>query len=98
MADNVIRARLDPTVKKKATRALKRMGLTTSGVLRLLMVRIAEEEKLPFEPLAPNKKTISAMNEARRAIRVAPHAGAWIETWRIDQATFANRGRACLNR
>ena len=66
MADNVIRARLDPTVKKKATRALKRMGLTTSGVLRLLMVRIAEEEKLPFEPLAPNKKTISAMKEARR--------------------------------
>ena len=66
MADSVIRARLDPTVKKKATRALKRMGLTTSGVLRLLMVRIAEEEKLPFEPLAPNKKTISAMKEARR--------------------------------
>jgi DNA-damage-inducible protein J len=45
---------------------LKSVGLTTSSALRLMMVRIAAEGKLPFEPLVPNKKTIAAMKEARR--------------------------------
>ncbi len=31
-----------------------------------MMVRIAAEEKLPFDPLVPNKKTIAAIKEARR--------------------------------
>ena len=31
-----------------------------------MMVRIATEKCLPFEPLVPNKETIEAINAARR--------------------------------
>jgi len=34
-----------------------------------MMVRIAAEKKLPFDPLVPDKKTIAAKNEARRGGR-----------------------------
>ena len=42
------------------------MGLTVSDAFRLLMVRIAKEKALPFEPLVPNAETIEAMKAARR--------------------------------
>jgi DNA-damage-inducible protein J len=44
---------------------LKAMGLTVSDAFRLMMVRIAKEKALPFEPLVPNDETIEAMKAAR---------------------------------
>ena len=41
--------------------------VTVSDAFRLLMVHVAKEKALPFEPLSPNAKTIRAMKEARRA-------------------------------
>ena len=32
----------------------------------MMMVRIAAERALPFEPLVPNAKTVAAMKAARR--------------------------------
>jgi DNA-damage-inducible protein J len=65
-ADSVIRARIDEGVKAEASAVLAAMGLTVSDALRLLMVRIAAEKALPFEPLVPNAETIEAMKAARR--------------------------------
>jgi DNA-damage-inducible protein J len=65
-ADAVIRARIDEGVKAEASAVLAAMGLTVSDALRLLMVRIAAEKALPFEPLVPNAETIEAMRAARR--------------------------------
>ena len=42
------------------------IGLTASDAFRLMMVRIAAEKRLPFEPLVPNAETIEAMKAARR--------------------------------
>jgi len=42
------------------------VGLTVSDAFRLMMVRIAREKRLPFEPLVPNAETIAAMEAARR--------------------------------
>ena len=61
----VIRARIDEQVKQEASAVLAAMGLTVSDAIRLLMVRIAAEKALPFEPLVPNETTIAAMREAR---------------------------------
>ena len=36
-----------------------------------MMVRIAAEKRLPFEPLVPNEETIAAMEAARRGDLVA---------------------------
>ena len=52
--------------KKDAAAVLSAIGLTVSDAFRLMMVRIAAERRLPFEPLAPNDETIEAMKAARR--------------------------------
>ena len=45
---------------------LDTIGLAVSDAFRLMMVRIAMEKRLPFEPLVPNDETIEAMRAARR--------------------------------
>jgi len=67
MADgSVVRARIDGRTKKEAAAVLKKIGLTVSDAFRLLLVRVAAEKALPFEPLKPNAETIAAMKAARR--------------------------------
>ena len=65
-ANTVVRARIDEQTKIEAAAVLKAMGLTVSDAFRLMMVRIAREKALPFEPLVPNAETIEAMKAARR--------------------------------
>jgi DNA-damage-inducible protein J len=62
----VVRARIDERTKQEATAVLDAMGLTVSDAFRLMMVRIAAEKALPFQPLVPNDETIEAMKAARR--------------------------------
>ena len=61
----VVRARIDGQVKLEAEAVLASMGLTVSDAFRMMMMRIAIEKALPFEPLVPNKKTIEAIKAAR---------------------------------
>ena len=65
-ANSVVRARIDEQTKNEAAAVLKAMGLTVSDAFRLMMVKIAKEKALPFEPLIPNDETIEAMRAARR--------------------------------
>jgi len=65
-ANAVVRARIDEHLKEQAAAVLAAMGLTVSDAFRLMMVRIAEEGQLPFEPLIPNAETIEAIKAARR--------------------------------
>jgi DNA-damage-inducible protein J len=65
-ANDVVRARIDPELKANASAVLAAMGLTVSDAFRLMMVRIAADGALPFEPLVPNAETIEAMKAARR--------------------------------
>ncbi len=63
MADTVVRARIDAATKERATAALGAMGLSVSDAIRLLMLRIAEEQRLPFDVKVPNSATVEAMEE-----------------------------------
>ena len=64
--NTVVRARIDGQVKEEAAAVLAAMGLTVSDAFRLLMVKIAAEKALPFEPWTPNAETIAAIKAARR--------------------------------
>ncbi len=66
MTNTVVRARIDEHVKEEAAAVLAAIGLTVSDAFRLMMVRIAADKALPFEPLTPNAETIEAMKAARR--------------------------------
>ena len=66
MTNTVVRARIDKQVKEEAAAVLATIGLTVSDAFRLMMMRIAKDKALPFEPLIPNAETIAAMKAARR--------------------------------
>lgn len=61
--DTYVRARIDTLTKERAADALEAMGLSISDAIRLLMLRIADERRLPFEVKAPNAKTRKAISE-----------------------------------
>jgi len=58
-----VKAQIDEQTVKDAEAVLQPMGLSTSAVIRLLIVKIAKDKALPFEP---NETTIEAMKAARR--------------------------------
>ncbi|MGA2349393.1 MAG: type II toxin-antitoxin system RelB/DinJ family antitoxin [Terracidiphilus sp.] len=62
-ADSYVRARIDTRTKERAAAALEAMGLSISDAIRLLMLRVADERRLPFEVKAPNATTRKAMAE-----------------------------------
>lgn len=63
IADTYVRARIDTNTKERAADALNAMGLSISDAIRLLMLRIADEQRLPFEIKAPNATTRQAIAE-----------------------------------
>jgi len=65
-SDAVVRSRIDRETKERAAKALAAMGLSISDAIRLLMMRIADEKRLPFEIKAPNAVTVLAMDELAR--------------------------------
>ncbi len=65
-ANDVVRARIDAKTKAEAAAVLATIGLTVSDAFRLLMIRVAQDKAMPFEPLIPNAETIAAMEESMR--------------------------------
>lgn len=62
-ADTYVRARIDTNTKERAASALEAMGLSISDAIRLLMLRIADEHRLPFDVKVPNVTTKKAIAE-----------------------------------
>ena len=63
LSDTYVRARIDADTKERAADALDALGLSISDAIRLLMVRVADEHRLPFEIKTPNAKTRKAITE-----------------------------------
>lgn len=63
--NSIVRARIDEKIKEDASIVLAACGLTISDAVRMMMIRIAAEKKLPFDPLVPNAETIQAMKDVR---------------------------------
>jgi DNA-damage-inducible protein J len=61
--DTYVRARIDTDTKERAAEALQAMGLSISDAIRLLMLRIADERRMPFEIKVPNATTRKAIAE-----------------------------------
>lgn len=64
--DTVIRARIETATKERAAAALEAMGLSISDAIRLLMVRIAEEQRFPFDVKVPNAATRKAIEQLEK--------------------------------
>ena len=62
-ADTYVRASIDSATKEQAADALAAMGLSISDAIRLLMLRVVDERRLPFEVKVPNATTRKAIAE-----------------------------------
>lgn len=65
-ADSIVRARIDTDTKEQAAAVLAAMGLNVSDAIRLLMLRIVDERRLPFEVKVPNATTAKAIAELEK--------------------------------
>jgi len=66
MATTMIHVRLDEKVKERAAKTLSDMGMSVSEAFRILLVRVAAEQALPFEIKVPYRATAKAMEAADR--------------------------------
>ncbi len=60
---NIVRARIDSATKASASVALAAMGLSVSDAIRMLLRRIADEQRLPFDVTVPNAESRAAFAE-----------------------------------
>ena len=61
--DTYVRAQIDSKTRKRAADALGSMGLSISDATRLLMRRVTDERRLPFEVKVSNTRTRKAIAE-----------------------------------
>jgi DNA-damage-inducible protein J len=80
-AIGVVRARIDPALKKEATQVLAQIGLSVSDAIRLMLVRVAAEGAMPFDVKVPNAETRAAMRE---------HGTTILRRYKSPEALFAS--------
>jgi len=82
MNNDVVRSRIDPIVKQEANRIFKNMGITLSDGIRLFLYQVIAEKSLPFKVKMPNKKTIAAMESARKGKTESTTLGQLADEWK----------------
>jgi len=66
------RTKIGTATKNRAANTLEAMGLSISDAIRILMLRVEDEKRLPFEITVPNAVTKKAIDEleARKGKRL----------------------------
>lgn len=59
----VVRARIPVDIKETAVANLRKMGLTTSDLIRLAFFHVAHEGSIPFEIKGPRSIDIDSMSD-----------------------------------
>ena len=75
-ANDYVRARIDPTIKREAAAVLAGMGLTVSDACRMMLTKIAREKCLPFGAEIPNEETRQALEAVQK--RCEKSLAAWL--------------------
>lgn len=62
----LVRARMEPSIKKKAERVLSQIGISPSEAINVFYRRIANDKGIPFSLNVPNAETRKAIRDARQ--------------------------------
>jgi len=62
----MVHVRVNEKVKAKAAKNLAAMGMSISDAVRIMLLRVAAENALPFEIRIPNKTTTKALRAAEQ--------------------------------
>lgn len=65
----MVHVRVDEQIKAQATETLAAMGLSLSDAVRVFLMRVVADRKMPFALRAPNAETRAAMAEADEIAR-----------------------------
>ncbi len=77
-----IQIRIDPLQKEAAQKTLQKMGLTLSGAVKLFLLKVVEEQKLPFEITALHPTdTLKFEPEITQAPELPPLKEVPVQTW-----------------
>lgn len=60
-----VRARIEPSVKKKAEMVLSKIGMSSSEAINVFYRRIASDKGIPFSLNVPNAETRKAIENVR---------------------------------
>lgn len=63
--DSTINIRIENEIKSRAAEVLAASGLTTSAAIRMFLLRIVEDEALPFDLRRSNPVTLKAIRASR---------------------------------
>jgi DNA-damage-inducible protein J len=67
---SVVRARVEPALKKDAEKVFAQLGLTTSEAIQLLFRQVALTRSLPFPLHLPNAETKKTLAASKRGLGV----------------------------
>jgi DNA-damage-inducible protein J len=67
----MIRARVEPDLKRKAEHVLKALGMTPTSAITLFYKQVTLHRGLPFAVRVPNAETREAMRQARTGENLA---------------------------
>jgi DNA-damage-inducible protein J len=65
LKSDVVRARIEPGLKREAERVFRDLGLTHSQAISLFYHQVTLNDGLPFDLRIPNAETRAAIEEAR---------------------------------
>ena len=71
----MIRARIDPELKREAEGLLSALGLSATEAITLFYRQVTVNRGLPFDVRVPNSETIAALEYARDREGLTEHAG-----------------------
>jgi len=60
-----VRARIEPSIKKKAEMVLSKIGISSSEAINVFYRRIVADKGIPFSLNVPNAETRKAIKNAR---------------------------------
>ncbi len=70
----MIRARVEPDLKREAEELFSELGLSTTDAITLFYKQVTMHQGLPFDVRIPNATTIEAMKQARDGIGLTEYA------------------------
>ncbi|HEX4594300.1 MAG TPA: type II toxin-antitoxin system RelB/DinJ family antitoxin [Bryobacteraceae bacterium] len=66
MASTMVHIRIDQKTEQRAAKTLAAMGMSVFDAVRMLLLRVAAEQALPFVVKVPNATTVKAMRASAR--------------------------------
>lgn len=91
---DVVRARIEPKVKRDAEIILKRLGVSHSTFINMSYRAVVEEGGIPFSLHVPNRETAGVLRDARKPSKRRVYARAnTLDEFTTAMKTGAKRQR-----